>query len=398
MSDATLIDESPELAAETPSEEALAPAAEPAQASPEAAAPVDDDLPKCEKCSKPSDAAACPYCGWYPSLGIHVEIDAEFEAVMTGQSPAGEEADAEPTAEAKPEWQKHLEVWNGLIPLWAWLMIGTSGAAVGAGIASRILTQHNPTLHMYCGVGGLLLGIAIFAIAHLVTFVICSFDDASFGVFDLIIKPLKTWKKIFSQLPTRLWLANSGNLGLSVALSSALIVGGIPYEKLLDWGFKKRAKPNLLAMVAEQASKAKGKGSDSLEDAVDDLAGKADGLETEAPAKPKPVVRKKLECLIIGYQTDRDGILKSVLLATDIKGKLKYAGRVKPILTPVEAIELVEKLQKNSSTRPFVKTPDVGKWVRPRFTCRITYGRWPEGGRPKDLEWDELMAEMKLPW
>lgn len=358
---------------------------------------AEHDGPSCEKCGLAIDTAACPRCGWYPSLGIHVEIDDAFEAVMNN-------VPAEPTAEqseaaAKPEWQKHLAVWNGLIPGWAWLMIATTLGAVGLGIGVRLATLTSPALQMYCGIGGLLGGVAVAAIAHLVGFLLCSSEDAEFGVPDLIIKPLKTWKKLAGQLPDRVWLANTLNLGLSVALSAALIVGGIPYESLLDWGFKARAKKSLVAMIAEKAAKTPGNGTDNLEDAIGDFAGKGAGdLDAVDPTPPAAKPRQKLECLIIGYQTDSQGKLLALLLAGDQKGKLKYTGRVKPELGEAEAVLLVRRFEENHSSRPFVKTPESGHWLRPKFMCRTTYTDWPDGKRPKDLEWDELLDDVSLGW
>lgn len=360
---------------------------------------AEHDGPSCDKCGLATDAAACPRCGWYPSLGIHVEIDEAFEAVMTGGAAAAEEAQGEAPAEAKPEWRKHLEVWNGLIPGWAWMMIATTLGAVGAGIGIRVATLTNPTLQTYCGIGGLALGLSVAAIAHLVGFLLCSSEDADFGVPDLLIKPLKTWKKLAANLPERVWLANSANLGVSVALASALIVGGIPYEKLLDWGYKPRAKKSLVAAIAEQAANAPGNGTDNLEDAIGDFAGKGaaavDGA-TPKPVAPKP--RKKLETLIIGYQTNSQGKLIGLLLAADQTGKLKYVGRVRPQLTKKEEINLLLGFEKHRSTRPFVKTPEAGSWVRPKFMCRVTYAEWPNGKRPKDLEWDAMMDDVQLGW
>ncbi|TWT94091.1 hypothetical protein Pla108_38030 [Botrimarina colliarenosi] len=360
-------------------------------------APVESAGPTCEKCGLPSKTAACPRCGWYPSLGIHVEIDEAFETAMNNlPAESGEEA----TAPKKAEWEKHLEVWSGLIPAWAWMMIATTLACIGAGVAVRVATLGNPTLQMWCGVGGLVGGIALMFVTHVVAFVLCSFDDADFGVADIIIKPLKTWKQIASALPKRVWLANSGNLGVSAALSAALIVGGVPYERLLDWGFKAPPKQNLVGAIAKAAASAPDNGNDSLEGAVGDFAGDA-GVDSLAGVDPKPVAepaRERLECLIIGYQIDRDGRIDNFLLATDVGGKLSYVGKVAPRLDIDEERELFKKFEKNTSTRPFVKTTDSGVWLRPRFTCRVTYTEWPKGRRPKNVEWDQLLDEVKLPW
>ncbi|MEO0530048.1 MAG: hypothetical protein AAF266_05640 [Planctomycetota bacterium] len=358
-----------------------------------------DAGPACEKCGLATDAAACPQCGWYPSLGIHVEIDESFERVMnTVPSEPQAEETAAPTV---PEWQKHLQVWQGAIPGWAWLMIGTTVAIIGAAIAARVVTIPTPMLQTYIGVGGLIAGLAIAAITHLTGFVLCSFDDADFGVFDVITKPVKTWKALLSQLPTRLWLANSLNVGITTALAAAVIVGGIPYEKLLDWGFKAKAKQSLVAMIAEKAGEGPGNGSDNLEDAMGDFAGKgADGLTGggKVPTPPAAKPRQPLECLIIGYQVSNDGKIRALLLAAESYGKLKYVGKVKPNFDAETNKLMKQRLSDNRSTRPFVKCPESGLWVRPRFPCKATHRGWERGKRPEDLEWGELLEEIKMPW
>lgn len=388
MSEAILDEENLDLDTTTAPDEAESPSAEQAG-------------PACEKCGLATNAAACPRCGWYPSLGIHVEIDEAFEAVMNNvpAEPTAEQSEVAAEAADMPEWKKHLAVWNGLIPGWGWLMIATTLGAIGLGIGVRLATLTNPGLQMICGIGGLVGGVAVAAIAHLVGFLLCSSEDADFGVPDLIIKPLKTWKKLAGQLPERVWLANSLNLGLSVALSAALIVGGIPYDRLLDWGFKARAKKSLVAMIAEKAAQTPGNGTDNLEDAMSDFAGKAtEGLDGVEPTPPAAKPRQKLECLVVGYQTDSQGKLLALLVACDSNGKLKYAGRVKPDLDEAEAALLVQRFEKNHSSRPFVKTPESGHWLRPKFMCRTTYTDWPDGKRPKDLEWDEMLDDVSLGW
>ncbi len=372
-------------------DETLPPASSPtAVAEPEAST----GGPVCEKCGQATAAAACPRCGWYPSLGIHVEIDEAFEAVMNAKPVS--QAEPEQAVETKPDWAKHLAVWRGLIPGWGWLMLATTLGVVGAGIVIRVASLSSPGLQSYAGVTGLVAGLLVLLLAHVIGFLLNSFHDADSGVSDLVIKPLKSWKVTLGGLPHRLWLANSANAALSAALTSVLIVGGIPYERLLDWGFKARPKANLVGMIADQASKNQG-GADSLEDAVEELAGTADGLKKDEDKKPE-VVRQRLEGLILGYRTDRDGQLTEVLLAADQKGKLKSVGAVRPTLSGGDKIELVNRFKKSTASRPFVKTSESAIWLRPRFTCRVTYNDWPNGKRPKGLKWDELLEEVKLPW
>lgn len=177
-----------------------------------------------------------------------------------------------------------------------------------------------------------------------------------------------------------------------------MIVGGVPYERLLDWGFTAGPKQSLVGAITSAASKAKGDGKKSLEDSAKDFAGEAgvDGLGGQPLEEAKP--REKLECLIIGYHAGKSGGIQTLLLATDVAGKLNYVGQVSPTLESAAAIELLRKFERNHASKPFVKTSLSATWLRPRFTCRITYSEWPQGERPKEIQWDQMMDEVKLPW
>jgi hypothetical protein len=352
--------------------------------------------PSCEKCGFLTMAAACPACGWYPSVGIYVEIDATFEALHGAPIPQAEGAAPPPEGLAK-----HLAVWKGLVPAWGWMLLGTTLAVFVACVAARVMTDASPTYRTVWGVSLLLGGAMTALVAHIACFVLMSSDDADLGVADLLVKPLRAWSRLLAELPRRVTVLNAANAGVTAALGAALVVGGIPYESLLDWGFKARAKPNLAGMIAEQAQKIEGK-EKSMEEAVNDFAGKAAGdLTGDQPEVEKP--RTPLDCVVIGYTARGDAKtgakqIDSLLLAADARGKLKYIGAVRPLLEKVEMRELLRKFEQAPSSRPLVTTNATALWVRPKFTCRVTYTEWPDGSRPKQLKWDSLMEEVQLPW
>ncbi|MGL4511620.1 MAG: hypothetical protein ACRCT8_00905 [Lacipirellulaceae bacterium] len=359
----------------------------------------DDDLdlgPCCERCGFLTKSAACPACGWYPSLGIYVEIDPQFEA-MNGVNvplPEGAPAPAEGLA-------KHLAVWKGLIPVWGWVLLGTTLACVAGCIAARVATDATPYVRSVWGVSMLLGGMGTALVAHITCFVLMSADDADLGLADILVKPLKAWGKLLTQLPQRVTVLNVANAGVTSALGAALIVGGIPYESLLDWGFKARAKPNLVGMIAEQAQKIEGK-DESLEDSVNDFANKAAGdLTADKPRVEKP--RTNLDCVVIGFLAGAhpetgEKRIEALLIAGDNRGKLKHLGSVRPVLDAKDAKDMLSKFERYKSSRPFVQTSITAQWVQPRFTCRVSYTDWAEGGKPKDLKWVSLLEEVQLPW
>ncbi|MEQ8849621.1 hypothetical protein [Botrimarina sp.] len=349
--------------------------------------------PACEKCGFATKAAACPKCGWYPSLGIHVDIDEAFEAVMN--APAASDSPEGDDPSDRPDWRKHLAVWRDLIPGWAWMMIGTTLGIVAAAVVARVATLSAPSAQTTIGVSGLAGGLFTSLVLHVVAFVLGSSESADFGVADILIKPLKVWKRYLAGLPERLWLVNGANAALTTAASAALIVGGVPYEKLLDWGFVQPPKKDLVNLVAQKAG---ADGSpDELADAVNEF-GSSVGVEDEKKADQAAKPRRKLETVVIGFRTDSDEQLSELLLAADRYGELAYVGAVRPELERRERTELLWKMQESTAPRPLVKTSQSATWLRPRFMCRVTYTEWPRGRRPQDLEWDTLLDEVKLPW
>ncbi len=325
-------------------------------------------------------------------MGIHVEIDAQFEAL---NCPV--EATEGLTPVEDNSFAKHLAVWENLIPRWAWMMLATTAGVIGLSIASRVLAGLNPSWHTMLGVTQLLMGIVLTLIIHIVAFVIRSSIDTELGLTSVLLKPFKTWRPFLESLPQRLWLVNSANASLTAAIGAAIIVGGIPYESLLDWQIKAAPKKNLVNTIASHA--AQEGGADSLEGAIGDFAGQAGdvrdvGNDKKSVAKP----RHKLECLIIGYQLDSKEQLTSLLLATDFDGKLKFAGRVPSAWSEAEGEAMLTQFKRFSSSRPFIKTNRTAFWVQPKFTCRVTYTEWKKGTRPKEIEWDTLLDEIKMPW
>jgi ATP-dependent DNA ligase len=132
----------------------------------------------------------------------------------------------------------------------------------------------------------------------------------------------------------------------------------------------------------------------SLEEAMNDFAGGAavDGEEI----KPQKL-RRKVDCVIIGYQTDNDGILDMLVLATVNGKKLMSVGTVRPVMSSRELSDLLEMLRAIHRTDPFIAAGAEATWVEPQIACRISYGERLKGGKLRDLEWDTLLGTMRMP-
>lgn len=328
-------------------------------------------------------------------LNIFVEIDKAYEALQNQDAVIPTEEAAEP---AKSDLQKHWEVWSKLIPAWGWGLIASIGGLLVLSVVVRVFFEVSgaPGRTAY-SLTQLLLGAVVGTVGHLTAFVLCSSEDADMGVKDVLVKPFKAWSKTIAELPYRVWVAHLGGCGLAAVVGSTLIIGGIPYERLLDWGFKERAKSNLVGAIADQASKIRAE-EKSMEEAVSDFAsqGAGDLLAGDAAAEEKP--RTNFDCLIIGYRLTKGGRIETLLLATDTGGRLRYVGDVRPKLEAEAREAMLKKFVANGAKRPFVRTTASAQWLRPRFTCRASYTSWPEGKRPRELRWEALLEEMKLPW
>jgi ATP dependent DNA ligase C terminal region len=346
--------------------------------------------PCCEKCQAPmkSDGVAvCRRCGWYARLGQFVDVDHAWETY-----------DDEAAPQAPQTAPSHLQVWLNLLPRWAWILIGTAAAVVAESIAARILTAEGSTLRTTWSLTQLVFGAIAFAGCHLVTFLFAIADDADTGAFDFILRPLKLWIKAFKQLPARLWLANTAIAGLTAATMSIVVIGGLPYERLWDWGFKQPPQPNLMGAVISQVQKVEGTGKD-LEGAIGDFAGQAgdaDGLgkgDKIPPPPPKP--RLSADCVILGFRIGKDEKIESLLLGTAFRHKLVFACTVKPQLSDEEGTGLLRMLQDSHSSRPYVATSAEAEWVVPKYSCRVTYEtQSPDSGRLLKPEWKEYIGAL----
>ncbi len=346
------------------------------------------DGPRCVQCQAPNPGRAmqvCACCGWYANLGIYVEVDpAEAEQLRTGGV----------TQTAR---QSFWRVWGGLIPWWGWVLIGTQFAIFAASIAARLLLQIDGTMYVWWGSSQLIAALLVGVVSHFVGFVVASASEVDMGIADVLVKPFKIWAKHIERLPEKLMLVNLGLSSVTAALCAALIVGGIPWYVLLDWKFKQPPKQNLMGAIVAHAQKVEGD-KKPLEEAVGDFAGSAGGLADGKPNDAKQTPRQRCDCLIVGFTPNDDGTIKNFLLAAESGGKLIYVGRVVPTLDNSELLALHKRLDEARTSRPFVSTTRTATWVAPRFTCRVTFAKQSESGRFTEIEWEELLGELKVPW
>lgn len=350
---------------------------------------VDDGSPRCEKCGAPiasTGSFICRHCGWYASIGSYVEIDKQWEV----------ESDPEMAGEVLPEPEEEFQM-----PDWAWITIGCVGTVVAESIAARLLTEAESLERTAWSVTQLFVGLGVVGIVHFVAFVLLMRDDSEASLLDFALRPLKIWICRFHELPKAQWLTHLLASGLTAVVMATLVIGGIPYERLLDWGTKAPVKKDLMGAIASQAQKLEGD-DESLEEAVQDFAGKQDltnqdGKKKKVVKKDEATERQEDDCVIIGYRTNSEGLLYQLVLAGENYGKLQHVGQVRPQLSVKELRKLGNQLEQYKRFDPFVKVQmeDV-HWVEPVIACRISYARKGKKGGLYETKLEEILGKIDV--
>ena len=214
---------------------------------------------------------------------------------------------------------------------------------------------------------------------------------------DAILRPIKSWESIFCELPKRQWAVHVSFSGIVAAALAMLVIGGIPYHRLLDWGIKAPAKQDLVGAIASMAEESDD--DKTLEEAVEEFAGRPDfDDKKKKKKKPAPLKRQEEDCLILGYQANDEGLIYSLMLAAEFNGHLHYAGSVSLRLPLEELREISDRLAAHRAKRPFVKALVEGaEWVKPKFLCRVSYLRKGKQGGLYQAEFETMLSEVNLP-
>jgi hypothetical protein len=222
-------------------------------------------------------------------------------------------------------------------------------------------------------------------------------EDDRLQMLDVILKPLAVWERTINSLPATWTRVAAGVWGWLAATLAVSLIGGIPYERLFDWGIKERPKKNLVQAIAQQAQEAEGD-ADSLEDAINDFTGET-GVEDEEQAfKLLPA----LDCLVLGYvpEIDKHGEvidIQSFALAAEVNGKLRYVGMVDVAKLPVEERGvLLAQMERAKRDRPMVRCDQAARWLEPRFSCRVRYKKWSSTDRLIDPRFEMMLADLNV--
>ncbi len=349
--------------------------------------------PACSQCGHPfatSMVTVCPKCGYYSLLGTFVEVDAALEEQTS--------LDAQQAVAS----QTHIDVWRELlttlfqrVPRWGWLLGASLLFIVIESVTARFVTAEGSQLRTMWSLGQLAAGALVVMGVQIWVFTMAVVSSDKFGMFDLVLRPLALWAPVLEKLPATANRVLLGSSGLMAVLMSLIVIGGIPYERLLDWGFEPPPEESLLAAVVEQAKHVKGT-NDSLEESVQDFAGEAGNVGQGGAAEKPPKPRLHTECVVVGYRPSKANPqqFKTLLVAAEVQGRLKVVGTVSTGFNEETRSRLNARLHDLHTHTPFVSTTKTAIWVEPRLVCRVSYVEQTSDGGLLEVKFERLLKEL----
>ena len=118
------------------------------------------------------------------------------------------------------------------------------------------------------------------------------------------------------------------------------------------------------------------------------------GRRSAAWKKIKPT--RVLPCVIIGYTPSPDGV-RSLLVASEQDGALRYRGQVTSGFSNLSKTELARRLAARRRPQPVVACPRHACWVEPELYCRVRFLQWTPRGHLRGASFAGMIEEGALP-
>jgi DNA ligase D-like protein (predicted ligase) len=115
------------------------------------------------------------------------------------------------------------------------------------------------------------------------------------------------------------------------------------------------------------------------------------GKRTDAWIKVKRF--EHVLCAIIGFLPEGKDDFRSLILATDVDGDLRYAGKVGTGFNAAMRRRLNALLWSRLRAKPLVPTKIKGRWVEPGLYCRVSCMERTPGGDFRAPVFEELITE-----
>jgi hypothetical protein len=281
-----------------------------------------------------------------------------------------------------------------LIPRWAWKLAAGAAAIIAMSALARVLLPHPGPYRFRWTICQMVVGDMVMLAGYISSYLFAIMENDRLTLLDFVLKPFAIWSAVARELPKTFWRVALGSWGLT-ALAASFIVGGLADKDLMDWGGES-ARFNLVKAITAQAQQMADNGNDEgLEKAIDDFAGPANNVPPSDSVEP-PKPRVTVDCLIVGYEPDGERDFRSLILATEVDGKLTCVGVVSAGIPQEARDELNSRMRKLKRTEPFVANHYLGVWLKPKLVCRVNAMEWSSSKKLVEPVFQKLLAEVPL--
>ncbi|MEX2185154.1 MAG: hypothetical protein WD875_00100 [Pirellulales bacterium] len=335
--------------------------------------------PNCEAERTDTSVPWCRKCGYHPTLDRTIDL-------------VGDDLDREQTAEpeeatAKPSATEGLAILVRTMPVWMRRTAMAAVAAAALGVAARLATDPEGIARLVCTL--LLLFIASVSIvtAHAWSYFYAVPESDRLGIGDFLLRPFYVWSPTMRdiELPGVWRRPALMAFGIVAEVVGLAVVGGIPWDRVWELGPAEPPKRRLVEAVANIGQ----------EDDPSDADGSAGSAKAAQP---------RADCVIIGYipgvasrifgDSADEPDFSSLVLASDVRGKLRYVGTVSGGIPEEDRIAIRKRLKELRRSSPIIPCGAAGIWLEPALACRVAYARISEDNRLEELAYDKLLAEL----
>ncbi len=330
----------------------------------------------------------CPSCGYYPTLNTTVEVEPPPIAVELE------------TEEEKSPATELLQA----VPTWGWILLGGVGAVLVMSIVARLTIADTMIPRGKLAILQCVLGLCVALVGHWMAYFHAMTASEKFGPFDVLMKPVAIYDVTIRGLPDLAWRLWCVAWGLSMAICALVVIGGVSYSAIFDdWGADKRAAPNVVHAITEQARREREGGADSLEEAITDFVGD-EGLTEEERNELAAADLERIDCLIFGYTTQGDeptDDFSLIVLATMIDERVRFVGTLQAHeISEGARATLNERMHTLRRQRPFVQMPQTAAWMkdahwlRPVMMCQLGFKGWTNLRRLREPMFVRLLGDV----
>jgi hypothetical protein len=328
------------------------------------------DCPRCGgRLVNPESLGLCPACGYCHTL--HSETPEPESAInLAKNTVAGESAVA---------FYQMMRV----LPHWGWLTLGGVVVILAGSLIGDALVPADSTGRAWLARGQLIAGVLLILGTQIFGVLRISPQEKKLLGREFFLFTPRLWRRIVKELPATRWYVHLETWGATLAISAIVVVGN-----LFNWTQTDQSRSTVNEEL-RRAAEARELDKDGAK-SVGGLSGRSNLAEL-AIEDPKQDPRPTMQCAIIGYVPDEDGLPTALVLGRVNDGKLVYCGMVKRGFLPKEVEELRDVLSKSVRAEPLIKgLQKDATWVKAGAYCDVHQSGFDAAGHLIDPSYDRL--------